>query len=206
MTRLLLLILFTLPSICLAQTSEEVRKKYSSLGLPLICITTVGGEEPTSTNVNHPDGSYVGASITNIVPKNGRIQIYRSDTLWYDSGEYQDQVSGMTIKHRGNTSAYHYANKPFKLTLEKKADLIITPEDDDTDRRSKHWVLLNCSFSVRTAFIYQMEMMIGMEFTPRIEYVNVIVKFIHVEVTFVGIFIFRRYFESLIAYIRICPI
>ena len=176
MTRLLLLILFTLPSICLAQTSEEVRKKYSSLGLPLICITTVGGEEPTSTNVMHPDGSYVGASITNIVPKNGRIQIYRSDTLWYDSGEYQDQVSGMTIKHRGNTSAYHYANKPFKLTLEKKADLIITPEDDDTDRRSKHWVLLNCSFSVRTAFIYWLEKMIGMEFTPRIEYVNVIVN------------------------------
>ena len=128
MTRLLLLILFTLPSFCLAQTSEEVRKKYSSLGLPLICITTVGGEEPTSTKVMHPDGSYVGASITNIVPKNGRIQIYRSDTLWYDSGEYQDQVSGMTIKHRGNTSAYSYANKPFKLTLEKKADLIISPK------------------------------------------------------------------------------
>ena len=142
----------------------------------MVCITTVNGEEPTSTNINHPDGPYIGASITNVVPKEGRVQIYRSDTLWYDSGEYQEDVSGMRIKHRGNTSAYHYRNKPFKLTLEKKADLIITPEDDGTDRRSKHWVLLNCSFSIRSHFISQVGKMIGMEYAPRVEYVNVIIN------------------------------
>ena len=82
----------------------------------------------------------------------------------------------MTIKHRGNTSAYHYANKPFKVKLEKKADLITSPEDDGKDRRSKHWVLLNCSFSIRSYFIEQLGRMIGMEYVPRVEYVNVIVN------------------------------
>ncbi len=176
MNRLLFLILSLLPSFCFAQTSESMLKKYSALGLPLICITTVGGEEPTSTNIDHPEGSYIGAGITDIVPKHGRIQIYRSDTLWYDSGEYLEDVSGMTIKHRGNTSAYHYANKPFKVKLEKKADLITSPEDDGKDRRSKHWVLLNCSFSIRSYFIEQLGRMIGMEYVPRVEYVNVIVN------------------------------
>lgn len=171
-----LFIILLLPSLMsLAQTSEEMLRKYSGLGLPLICITTTDGKEPTSTNIQHPEG-LIGASITNVVPKEACMQIYRADTLWYDSGEYQKGESGIIIKHRGNTSAYHYNNKPFKLTLEKKTDLIITPEDDGTDRRSKHWVLLNCSFSIRSHFISQLAKLIGMEYAPRVEYVNVIVN------------------------------
>ena len=176
MARRLLLILFILPSICLAQTSEVVREKYSGLGLPLICITTINGEEPTSTNVMHPDGSYIGASITNVVPKEARMQMYRADTLWYDSGEYRKDESGIKIKHRGNTSAVHYSNKPFKLSLQKKANLIEAEEGDTTDRRSKDWVLLNCSFSIRSHFISQLGKMIGMEYAPKVEYVNVIIN------------------------------
>lgn len=167
----ILLALFT--ATASAQTSESVLKKYSGLGLPLICITTVNGEEPTSSVIYGP---IRGETLTDIVPKEGRMQIYRADTLWYDSGEYQEDVSGMKIKHRGNSSAVSYKNKPFKLTLEKKADLIITPEDDDTDRSSKHWVLLNCSFSIRTVFAYQLEKMIDMEYPTRVEYVNVIIN------------------------------
>ena len=175
MKRFLHIALLLLPVTCFAQISEDVLKKYSGLGLPMVCIATVHGEEPTSTNIQHPEGC-IGASITDIVPKEGRMHIYRADTLWYDSGKYQEGVSGMVIKHRGNTSAYHYRNKPFKITLEKKADLIITPEDDDTDRRSKHWVLLNCSFSIRSYFISQVARLIDMEYAPRVEYVNVFIN------------------------------
>ncbi len=157
---------------CRAQTFEEVL----GYGLPVVVVSTVNGEEPTSTNIYHPDGNYVGASITNVVPKEGRIQVYRSDTLWYDSGEYQKDVSGMRIKHRGNTSAYSYNNKPFKLTLQKKADLIKSSGDEGTDRRSKDWVLLNYSFSIRSHFISLLGKMIGMEYAPRVEYVNVIIN------------------------------
>lgn len=177
MKRWLFIILLLLPLMSLAQTPEDVLSKYSGLGLPLICITTTDGKEPTSTNIQHPEGNYMGASITNVVPKEARMQIYRADTLWFDSGNYKKDESGIIIKHRGNTSATAYKNKPFKLTLEKKADLIITPEDDaSSDRRSKHWVLLNCSFSIRSHFISQLAKLIDMEYAPRVEYVNVIVN------------------------------
>ena len=163
------------PIFCFAQTSEEVLNKYSGLGLPLVCVTTVDGHDPTSTNIMHPEGLN-GASITNVVPKEARMQIYRADTLWYDSGEYKEDESGIIIKHRGNTSAYYYRNKPFKLSLQKKADLIEAEEGDTIDRRSKDWVLLNCSFSIRSHFVYQVGKMIGMEYAPRVEYVNVIIN------------------------------
>ena len=171
--RLLYISLLLIPAFCFAQVSDDVLKEYSGLGLPMIYITTVNGEEPTSSVIYGP---IRGETLTDIVPKEGRIQIYRADTLWYDSGEYQKDESGIKIRHRGNSSAVSYRNKPFKLTLEKKADLIITPEDDGTDKSSKHWVLLNCSFSIRSHFISQLAKLIEMEYAPRVEYVNVIIN------------------------------
>ena len=99
-----LLILAFLPAVCFAQNSEKVLEQYSGLGLPLICITTADGKEPTSSVIYGP---IQGETLTDIVPKEGRMQIYRCDTLWYDSGEYQEDVSGMRIRHRCNTSAVH---------------------------------------------------------------------------------------------------
>ena len=166
-----------LSSVCHAQTtSESILKKYFGLGLPLVCICTTDGRDPTSARIDHPEGNYIGTSITDVVPKEARMQIYRADTLWYDSGEFQEDKSGIVIRHRGNTSAALYSNKPFKLSLQKKADLIEDGEDDITDRRSKDWVLLNCSFSLRSHFISLLAGMIGMEYSPRVEYVNVIVN------------------------------
>ena len=156
-------------------TSPEVLAKYAGLGLPLVCITTTDGTEPTSEGIQHPEG-LIGASITNVVPKEARMQIFRADTLWYDSGEYQKDESGLKIKHRGNTSAYYYQNKPFKLSLEKKADLIEATEGDDIDRRSKDWVLLNDAERLHVMVANQMSHLIGMEFAPRLEYVNVIIN------------------------------
>ncbi len=158
-------------AVCRAQTLEEVL----GYGLPVVVVNTVNGEEPTSTRIDHPAGC-VGSSLTDVVPKEGRMQIYRADTLWYDSGDYEKDKSGMIIKHRGNTSAVFYPNKPFKLTLQKKADLVMTPYDDDTDRRSKHWVLLNSSFSLNTIYGYWLETMIDMEFPTREEFVNVVIN------------------------------
>ena len=60
-------------------------EQYAGLGLPLISITTADGEEPTSTGIMHPD-DLNGASITDVVAKEARMQIFRDDTLWYDSG------------------------------------------------------------------------------------------------------------------------
>ena len=160
-----------------AQTQNEVLNQYFGLGLPLVCITTMDGTEPTSENISHPEGNYMGESITNVVPKEARMQIYRNDTLWYDSGEYIDDVSGIKIRHRGNSSAYWSNNKPFKLKLQKKADLIDTREaGDNTDRRSKDWVLLNYVHTIELLVAYRLSRLVGLEYTPRMQYVNVIIN------------------------------
>ena len=166
MKKLFPLIVALMPVLCPAQNSETGLNRYLGLGLPLVRITTTDGTEPTSEKIKHPEGNYIGASITNVVPKEGRVQIYRADTLWYDSGEYQKDESGLKIKHRGNTSAYYYQNKPFKLSLEKKADLIEAAEGDDIDRRSKDWVLLNDAERLHVMVANQMSHLIGMEFAP----------------------------------------
>ena len=160
----------------LAQTTTEIPEQYLGLGLPLICITTVDGEEPTSTGIMHPD-DLNGAGLTDVVAKEARMQIFRDDTLWYDSGEYLKDEAGIKIKHRGNTSAYYYENKPFKLKLQKKADLIDFHEEGDTvNRKSKDWVLLNDAERLHVFFANQMSRLIGMEYTPRLEFANVIIN------------------------------
>ena len=169
-------LLLLIPILSIGQVSDSMLNKYSGLVLPLIYITTTDSTEPTSEVVRYSIGNQTSSSITNVVPKEARMQMYRADTLWYDSGEYRKDESGIKIKHRGNTSAVHYSNKPFKLSLQKKADLIEAEEGDTTDRRSKDWVLLNCSFSIRSHFISQLGKMIGMEYAPRVEYVNVIIN------------------------------
>ena len=153
----------------------EVLEQYSGLGLPLINITTADGEEPTSTGIMHP-GDLNGASITDVVAKEARMQIYRADTLWYDSGEFIKDEAGIKIKHRGNTSAYYYENKPFKLSLQEKANLIPAEEGDTVNRKSKDWVLLNNAERLRVFFANQMSRLIDMEYTPRLELVNVIIN------------------------------
>lgn len=161
--------------IAAAQTHAEVLEQYYGLGLPLINITTADGEEPTSTGIMHPD-DLNGASITDVVAKEARMQIFRDDTLWYDSGEYLKDEAGIKIKHRGNTSAYYYKNKPFKLSLQKKANLIPAAEGDTVNRKSKDWVLLNGAERLNVFFANQMSRLIGMEYTPRLEFANVIIN------------------------------
>lgn len=158
-----------------AQTQIEVLEQYCGLGLPLINITTADGEEPTSTGIMHP-GDLNGASITDVVAKEARMQIYRADTLWYDSGEFIKDEAGIKIKHRGNTSAYYFKNKPFKLSLQKKADLIPAEEGDTVNRKSKDWVLLNNVERLHAFFANQMSRLIDMEYTPRLEFANVIIN------------------------------
>ena len=170
-------LLFFLLALCavVAKAQTDIPEQYLGLGLPLINITTADGEEPTSTGIMHPD-DLNGASITDVVAKEARMQIYRADTLWYDSGEYLKDEAGIKIKHRGNTSAYYYENKPFKLSLQKKANLIPAEEGDTVNRKSKDWVLLNNAERLRVFFANQMSRLIDMEYTPRLELVNVIIN------------------------------
>ena len=136
MKKAIVLIISLLPAICPAQTLEEVL----SYGLPVIVINTVNGEEPTAERVVAPEGC-MGQSITNATKVPGRVRIYNpgdAENPVFDSGEYVENVSGMTIKIRGNSSALTTKN-PFKIKLQKKADMLMRSDKKFND---KDWALI----------------------------------------------------------------
>lgn len=139
-------------------------------GLPLVSITTVDEEEPTCDYVSAPEGS-LGMSITNATKVPGRVMvILRGDTV-FDSGEYEKDVSGMTIKIRGNSSAYS-EKQPFKIKLQQKGDMLrrSNPRYED-----KNWVLIyEASYTLNNLLARLVCKMTRMEWVPEGEYVNVI--------------------------------
>ena len=136
MKKLVLLILAILPSICFAQTLEEAL----GYGLPVVVVNTINGEEPTAERIDAPAGC-LGVGVTNATKVPGRVRIYNpsdAESPVFDSGEYVEGESGMTFKIRGNTSALD-AKKPFKIKLQKKADMLMRGDKNFND---KDWALL----------------------------------------------------------------
>ncbi|MCD8298022.1 MAG: CotH kinase family protein [Prevotella sp.] len=142
--------------------------------LPLIEINTVGGEEPTFDPADPPEGC-IGNSITNATKVPGRMYIIvGSDTL-YDSGEYEKDESGLTIKIRGNSSARFADKKPYKLKLQKKADLLF--RGNDSIYKDKEWIL-NVDETNLTNNMVGVEVSKQMNFAwiPTCTYVNVVIN------------------------------
>ena len=131
-----MLLMLLLSTTCPAQTLEDAL----CYGLPVVVVNTVDGEEPTAEQIPPPEGC-LGQSITNATKVPGRVRIYYPGDAVnpvYDSGEYEKDESGMTIKIRGNTSALS-PKKPFKIKLQKKGDLLMR---GDAKYRDKEWALL----------------------------------------------------------------
>lgn len=149
------------------------------LGLPLIVITTIDGEEPTCDYVDHPEGA-VGQSITNATKIPGRCVIWNNNQCIYDSGDFINGESGITIKIRGNTSAYS-EKKPYKLKLQKKEDLLFR---NDPLYKDKDWVLLKGQVAygdendatLDVIIGNKISQILGMQWTPQCQYVNVMVN------------------------------
>ena len=143
-------------------------------GLPVLCVETVGAEEPTCDYVSAPAGC-MGMAITNATKVPGRLVIYRRvegmDSVVYDSGEYDNNVSGMTIKIRGNTSAYS-AKKPYKIKLQRKGDLLMRGDEKYKD---KDWLLLKDPYLLTLAG-FTVSRLLGMQWTPGHGYVNVVLN------------------------------
>ncbi len=139
-----------------------------SLGLPVLDIATVDAEEPTCDRVSAPEGS-IGAGITNATKVPGYVRRYEPDGLLsYDSGDYMDGESGMTLKIRGNTSAWQL-RKPYKIKLQKKADLLCRGDKKYND---KNWVLLN-DYDMMLRNGMWVNELVGLDWTPQCQYVNV---------------------------------
>ena len=150
--------------------------------LPLLTITTVDGEFPTCDPISPPEGC-VGSGITNAEYVEGRLVVtLRSDTL-LDTGPYVKGESGMRIKIRGNSTGNNAGQKPYKIKLSKKADLLGRPGGGYEE---KDWnLLIMYTYNPGLAWNesnflnvvgFTVSRAAGMEWTPGYSFVNVVMN------------------------------
>jgi len=145
--------------------------------LPVIEIETENEEEPTAEYVSPPAGCY-GAGLKNATKVHSRMKIFVSgtDEAVFDSGDYIKNESGLTIKLRGNTSAYG-KKKPYKLKLQKEADLLENLiSGRDSSYAHKEWILLRDGTSLRTFIGMAVADLAGTPWTPEFAFVNVVIN------------------------------
>lgn len=115
----------------------SAQKEVEWPDIPLLTIETVDGVDMTATKVYPPEGVVGESIISSHVP--GRLVITQKGKGVYDSGDYVKGESGIRIKIRGNTSGTNKVQKPYKLKLSKKADLL----NMSKDLKNKNWALLS---------------------------------------------------------------
>lgn len=141
-------------------------------GIPVVFIETVNRELPTADPVDPPEGCS-GGGITNRTIVKGRIYILNAnkDTI-YDSGEYQESESGMTVRLRGNWSG-RLEKAPYKIKLEKKADLI----DGNRQNADRNWILKNDENMYPNVIAsLKVNELSGMQWTPRYKWVHLVMN------------------------------
>ena len=165
------------------QTTPVLNIAHSNLvaaaytDIPILYIDTVNSEEPTAEYVTAKDnGGNYGATLRNHTKPPARMRLVKTDggQELYDSGEDVKGESGLTIKLRGNTSAWG-KKKPYKIKLQKKADLLASLlERDNKDFKSKDWILL--TEKPKHAVGFAVADIAGVPWTPKYAYVNLVMN------------------------------
>jgi len=111
----------------------------------------------------------------NLTKVPGRLVMTFGDSLLYDSGDYADEVSGMTLRIRGNTSAVAFDKKPYKINLQQKADLLMRGNKEKY--QDKSWLLLKDERSTIWKLIsFKVNEILGLQWTPAHRYVNLVIN------------------------------
>ena len=165
----ILLPLFICSLACHGLTVED----SEAIGLPMVIINTVDAEEPTCDYVEPPVGGG-SLSIANATKVPGSLIIKQGEQVLYESGDYVKGESGMTVRIRGNTSAY-LPKKPYKVKLQKKADLLL--RDDDNKYKDKDWLLLkDGDITINNMIGFMVNELVGLQWTPSYKYVELIMN------------------------------
>jgi len=159
-----------------SKTASQTTAFYAAYtGLPVIVIETENKEEPTADYVSPPTGCY-GAGLKNATKVPGQMKIMKDGVSIHDSGSYVTKQSGITIKLRGNTSAYG-AKKPYKIKLQKKADLLDgLVQNRDSKCKDKDWILLKDATSLNTFIGMTVSDILGTLWTPEFAFVDVVLN------------------------------
>lgn len=167
---ILLITLICTSGILAQEYSNPTVEQIATCGLPVFVVTTVNEEEPACDIIYAPEGEN-GASITNVTKVPGHLTIIKGDSIVYDSGDYQEDVSGITFRIRGNTSAI-WKKKPYKINLQKKADLLFRNDDSYKD---KEWILLS-NYELINPIGFKMNELMGMQWAPGFTMINLFVN------------------------------
>lgn len=165
----ILLTLAALAYSLFVQAQEVTLDSLRKIGLPVVIVETINSEEPTCEYLT-PDEGFPGYSIRNETKVPGRVKVIEGDSTIYDSGNYEEDISGMTIRLRGNGHAF-MPKKPYKIKLQKKADMI----ENNDHYKDKNWVLLkdeNPSINLMVGL--KVNELVGLQWTPRFRYVNLL--------------------------------
>lgn len=142
-------------------------EKYRNMNIPFVEIETVNGEEPYSESIHRPEGC-LGDGITNVTKVPGSMKIWKLGKIVYSSGDYEKDISGITIRHRGNTSAAFHEKKPLKIKLQKKADLLFRA---DSEYKDKDWLLLRGT-TLYEDLAWTIDKALNDKWVPSFEYCN----------------------------------
>ena len=169
MKRLLTVLTYTIMTAIVINAQTADLETLDAIELPIVQIDTDGGEEPTCEYVSPPEGAF-GESITNATKVPGRVTVRKHGTIIYDSGDYVKSSSGMTVKIRGNTSAYGN-KKPFKIKLQKKGDMLAR---GDSKYNDKNWVLLNSAYTLNSMAGLAISSLMKTQWVPQYTFVNLV--------------------------------
>ena len=170
---LLIFILFCINEV-IAQNTDFSQENIDKIGLKVIHIETENNEEPECEFAEAPEGCM---GMTSINAKKVKCRIYitlKGDTI-YDSGMFEKNQSGATIKINGNTSAYFAipGNYPYKIKLQKKADLLNRNNERFDD---KEWRLINDGYTLNTIIGLKISELLQFSWTPAYTPCNVFIN------------------------------
>ena len=156
-----------------AQTAADTVAMLPAFNIPVVTVTTTDGSLPTCDFVTAPEGC-TGMGITNRTTVTGRMVMTLADSVLYDSGPYRVDASGITLRMRGNTSAY-YENPPYKVKLQAKSDLL---QRGSSVFNNKHWALLNqlTTRDFKSIIGPEVSRLCGLGWKPASRYVNLVLN------------------------------
>lgn len=155
-----------------AWSSDIDSVQVTEAGLPVLIIETVDGEWPTFKMAQKTDSTYIGNTILEAPKVPGRAYIKYKNKIIFDSQEYIKDSCGMTIRIRGNTSAFT-DKQPYKIKLEKKADMLC--RGADSIYKDKNWLLIK-EKKLRNMIGFKINELTKLQWTPAFRYVNVIMN------------------------------
>ena len=156
---------------CLGNDIDSAQ--VADAGLPVVYITTITGERPTFRTAYKENPDWIGNTITDEEKLPGRVYIQFKGKTLYDSHEYVKDSTGITIKVRGNTSVFLSNKWPYKIKLQKKADLLF--RDNDSIYKDKEWILIKDE-DIKNMIGFKVNELMKMQWTPAFKYVNVVMN------------------------------